>query len=238
MILWLVAWASSVWSQPAVEIPRAGTAITVDGKLDEPAWVAAPSFRLEEFPWWKNGARENTIVKLLWDDENLYVAHISQDAHITARHTERDGRIPEDDCFEFMILPDPAHPNRYFNLEWNVIGGLVDNFRPNGPHAPRAPKWDAGGVLAKGSYAGTLNQHADRDGWWLMEVAIPFHNFRAFAAATPPKPGSHWLGNFNRHGGEVNRQYAQWSAGDTPEPSFHTPHRFGKLIFSAKVSPF
>ena len=25
---------------------------------------------------------------------------------------------------------------------------------------------------------------------------------------------------------------------DTPLPSFHTPHRFGQAVFSAKVSPF
>lgn len=238
MIQWwimLAAWGP--WVQPSIEIPRAGTPIRVNGKLDEPAWVAAPPLRLEEFPWWKSGAKESTIVKLLWDDDNLYIAHISQDAHISARHTERDGKIPEDDCFEVMLLPDPANPNRYFNLEWNVIGGLVDNFRPNGPKAPRAPRWDAEGVEVKGSYSGTLNQHGDRDEWWLVEAAIPFRSFRKFAVV-PPKPGTYWLGNFNRHGGEVNRQYAQWSAGDTPEPSFHTPHRFGRLVFSAKGSPF
>jgi hypothetical protein len=117
----LLLLAAGVWTQPAAEIHRAGTPIRVDGKLDEPAWLAAPFIRMEEFPWWKEGAREGTIVKLLWDDDNLYIAHISQDAHITARHTERDGKIPEDDCFEIMVMPDPVNPNRYFNLEWNVI---------------------------------------------------------------------------------------------------------------------
>lgn len=236
MIPLLFAWAA--WVQPSFEIPRAGTPIRIDGKLDEPAWAAAPSFRLEEFPWWKSGAKEATIVKLLWDDNNLYVAHINEDSHISARYTERDGKIPDDDCFEVMLMPDPGQPQRYFNIEWNLVGGLADNFRPNGPKAPRAPRWDAEGVELKGSISGTPNRHDDRDAWWLMEVAIPFRSFAAYAAAIPPKAGSHWLGNFNRHGGEVNRQYAQWSAGDTPEPSFHTPHRFGKLVFSAKVSPF
>ena len=237
MPLLLFLLAAGAWTQPSFEIPRAGTPIRVDGRLDEPAWLAAPSLSLNEFPWWKSGAKERTIVKLLWDDENLYIAHISQDAHITARHPDRDGKIAEDDCFEIMILPDPANLNRYFNLEWNVIGGLVDNFRPNGPKAPRAPRWDADGVQVKGAYEGTLNNDSDTDRWWLVEVAIPFRNFKDYAT-TPPRPGSYWLGNLNRHGGDTNRQFSQWSAGDTPQPSFHTPHRFGKLIFSQKVSPF
>jgi hypothetical protein len=232
---WLMA--AGAWTQPVWEVPRAGTAIEVDGRLEEAAWFGAPALELTEFPWWRGGKKERTLVKLLWDDENLYVAHLSEDAHITARHRERDGRIAEDDCFEIMLMPDPANPNRYFNLEWNVVGGLVDNFRPNGAKAPRAPRWDAEGVQIAGAFRGTLNDDRDTDEWWRVEVAIPWRNFREFAV-TPPKPGSYWLGNLNRHGGDTNGQYSQWSAGDTAEPSFHTPHQFGKLVFSGKVSPF
>jgi hypothetical protein len=36
-----------------------------------------------------------------------------------------------------MLMPDPAKPEVYFNLEFNVIGGLLDNFRPRGPNRPR-----------------------------------------------------------------------------------------------------
>ncbi|MCC6586563.1 MAG: carbohydrate-binding family 9-like protein [Bryobacterales bacterium] len=242
MRLWIVllpvlALAADSWTQPSLQIYRTATPIKVDGVLDEPAWMAAPVVRLREFPWWKSGEKERTVVKLLWDDQNLYLAHIGEDAHIAARHADRDGKIPEDDCFELMIMPDPANPQRYFNLEWNVIGGLVDNFRPNGPKQPRAARWDAEGVQVKGTYRGTLNDDTDRDQYWEVEVAIPFSNFKEFAP-TPPQTGSYWLGNLNRHGGKTNVQFSQWSAGDTPVPSFHTPHRFGKLIFSGKVSPF
>jgi hypothetical protein len=54
----------------------------------------------------------------------------------------------------------------------------------------------------------------------------------------PPRPGSHWNLNLNRHGGPTNMQYSQWSRADTTTPSFHTPPRVGKVIFSAKSSPF
>ncbi|MBM3737483.1 MAG: hypothetical protein FJW39_17010 [Acidobacteria bacterium] len=220
-------------SLPSYTVYRAAEPPKLDGKLDEPAWFVAPALKLREFPWFQSGRKEETVVKLLWDDTNLYIALIAEDAHITARHTERDGKIPEDDCFEIMVAPDAAKPDVYYNLEWNVIGGLVDNFRPNGPKQPRAPKWDAEGVRIVGSYSGTLNQDQDRDRHWTVEVAIPLRNFGA-----TPKPGSHWNANFNRHGGAVNPQYSQWSAGDTPKPSFHTPHRFGKLVFSADRRPF
>lgn len=223
---------------PVYEIHLTGGPIKIDGKLDEPAWFAAPSVGEFHFPWHKSGQKERTVAKLLWDDENLYVGHICEDAHITARHKEHDGKIPEDDCFEVIFAPDPARPEVYFNLEWNVIGGYLDNHRPDGPTKPRAKVWDAEGVRIAGTLVGTANDDSDTDTLWQAEVAIPLANFAKYMPHTPPQPGEHWNLNLNRHGGQTNLQYSQWSPADTPAPNFHTPHRFGRAVFTAKQSPF
>lgn len=234
LLLAALAPAEEPFRPPEYTVHRATKPPTVDGKLDEPDWTAAPTTSAFHFPWWKAGAKEPTAVKLLWDAETLYVACVCTDAHITAKHTERDGKIFEDDCFEVMVAPNAETPDVYFNLEWNVRGGLLDNFRPDGPKKPRAPKWDADGVKLAGTLAGTLNDDADTDTSWAVEAAIPLANFKPAGGTLPPKPGDVWRANFNRHGGVTNPQYSQWSPGDTPAPSFHTPHRFGKLVFSAK----
>ncbi|MCY2965412.1 MAG: carbohydrate-binding family 9-like protein [Planctomycetota bacterium] len=223
---------------PVYQIHRAGSPIAIDGKLDEPAWFAAPAVGEFQFTWHKEGRKERSVAKLLWDDTNLYVAHVCEDAHISARHKDHDGPIPEDDCFEVIFAPNPDLPEVYFNIEWNVIGGYLDNFRPEGPKKPRAKVWDADGVQVAGTYAGTLNDDSATDTSWTCEVAIPLKNFEKYMLHTPPQPGSHWNLNLNRHGGKTNMQYSQWSRADTPTPNFHTPHRFGKVIFSDKVSPF
>lgn len=223
---------------PRYEIRRAGTPIVIDGRLDEPAWFAAPDFGEFHFTWYKEGRKERTVAKMLWDDENLYVGHVCEDAHISTRHKEHDGNIPEDDCFEVIFAPDPTKPEVYFNIEWNAIGGYVDNHRPDGPKKPRAKVWDAEGVRIAGTIVGTANEDSDTDTLWTAEVAIPLKNFAKYMPHTPPRAGEHWNLNLNRHGGKTNMQYSQWSPGDTPAPSFHTPHRFGQAIFSAKVSPF
>lgn len=222
---------------PSYTVFRANGPIRIDGKLDEAEWFAAPDLGPMQFPWWQSGKKEQSTVKLLWDNENLYIAHVSLDGHITARHKDRDGKVFEDDCFEIMLAPDPDRPEVYFNIEWNVIGGYVDNHRPNGPKQPRAPKWDAEGVRIAGHYEGTLNDDSDVDRYWLVEVAIPWRNFRGFAKSVPPKPGATMNFNINRHGGVTNAQYSQWSAGDTAKPAFHTPHRFGKMILSGDAKP-
>ncbi len=227
-----------VFQPPVYEIHRAGQKIAIDGKLDEAAWFAAPAVGDFHFTWYREGEKERTVAKLLWDDENLYIGHVCQDAHITAVHPEHDGNIPADDCFEVIFAPDPGKPEVYFNIEWNVIGGYVDNFRPDGPTKPRAKVWDAEGVRIAGVSAGTPNDDGDRDSMWIVEVAVPLKNFANYMPSMPPKPGSHWNLNLNRHGGKTNPQYSQWSKADTAVPSFHTPHRFGRAIFSDKISPF
>lgn len=232
----LLLWGSALAQQP-YSIYRAPSPVTIDAKLDEPAWREAPSVGAFQFNWHTDGEKEQTIVKMLWDDKHLYIAHVSLDDHIAARHRDHDGKVAEDDCFEIMLAPDPDKPDVYFNIEWNVVGGYVDNHRPNGPKQPRAPKWDAEGIRIAGSHNGTLNDDHDTDGYWIGEVAIPLRNFAAFAKRVPPAPGTRWNGNFNRHGGATNMQYSQWSAGDTEKPAFHTPHRFGMFVFSAETKP-
>jgi hypothetical protein len=133
-----------------------------------------------------------------------------------------DGKIPEDDCFEIMFAPNAKRPEVYFNIEWNVIGGYVDNHRPNGPKQPKASVWDAQGVRIAGKVVGTLNDDSDTDSHWIAEVAIPFRNFTDLAGHAPPRAGDVWHVNLNRHGGQTNVQYSQWSPGDTPAPAFHT----------------
>jgi hypothetical protein len=224
--------------RPQYAIFRAAHPIEVDGKFDEAAWFAAPSLGDFSFPWWKEGRKEQTCAKILWDDEHLYLAIVCEDAHLTARHTERDGKIPEDDCVELMLTPNADQPRVYFNIEFNVIGGLLDNFRPNGPDQPRAPKWDAEGVKIAGTWVGTPNDDSDRDESWQVEVAIPWRNFAGYAKAVPPRAGTVMFLNVNRHGGKTNAQYSQWAAGDGPKPSFHTPDRFGAATLSSRTAPF
>lgn len=212
-------------------IYRADGKIEVDGRFDEPAWFAAPAMGAFHFPWFKGGEKEQTVVKMLWDDENLYIAHICQDANIKAQHEKHDDPVPEDDCLEVMLAPRFERPTDYYNIEWNVLGGYVDGHRPEGPQGPR-PTWDVQGLRVAGAVAGEANDEGERDSHWQCEVAIPLANF----TAAPPKDGDRWRLNFNRHGGAVNMQYSQWSPGQGPQPAFHQPDRFGQVTFTSATA--
>ncbi len=215
-------------------IHRTGSEIKIDGQLDEKAWKSAAAVGTFKFPWWTEGKKEQTEAKLLWDDENLYVAYRCEDAHVWAEHTERDSQVYRDDCVEVFTAPNPAQPFNYFNIEMNVHGAILDRHHPNGPGRDEAPNWNAKGVKIATKVDGTLNNDADTDRGWTLEAAIPFANFKVAARHTPPRGGDVWHLNLNRLGGKTNPQHSQWSAGKSKRPAFHTPQYFGRVVFSRR----
>ena len=224
--------------RPSYTIYRAATPITIDGRLDEPAWFAAPSVGLFRFAWWKSGKQEQTVAKMLWDDEYLYVAFLCQDAHISAERTKHDSSVWLDDCVEVFAAPERTRPDAYFNLEMNVNGASYDDFHPHGPNNERKPGWNAEGLRIATQINGTLNNDADQDEAWTLEVAIPFKAYRRSLPNVFPKPGDVWRLNLNRCGGKTNEQFSQWAPGTEKMPQFHAPRDFGFVHFSAEKMPF
>lgn len=225
--------------RPSYTIYRAGGApILVDGRLDELAWTAAPDVGKFVFPWYEGGKKEQTVAKILWDETSLYVAFICEDAYIWAEHTLRRSRVYLDDTVEVFTAPDPDRPQAYFNLEMNVLGALLDGFHPEGRGTGNRDAWHATGIKIRTTITGMLNDDSDQDEYWVLEAAIPFSNFTKVAKNTPPAPGDIWHLNLNRLGGKTNRQHSQWSASQTPGPSFHVPEDFGRVMFSERASPF
>src|SRR5262249_3347060 len=96
--------SSSLMIEPArYTCYRAAGPITVDGRLDEPSWQAAP--QPEPFVDIVTGqpAWFDTRVALLWDDDCLYFGFTAQEPNVWATLKERDSRIYEDNDLEVFI---------------------------------------------------------------------------------------------------------------------------------------
>lgn len=219
-------------------IHRAGVELEIDGRLDETAWVAAPGVGRFLFPWWTEGEKEQTVAKLLWDDEYLYAAFVCEDAHIWAEHVQRDSAVYRDDCVEVFTVPNTDEPRTYYNIEMNALGIFLDQFHPQDAEKGKNEEWNGEGIRIATSIVGTLNDEVDEDQYWVLEAAIPLRNFVLSGARVPPVPGDEWRLNLNRCGGKTNEQYSQWQPSQTDRPSFHQPLDFGRVIFSSAVSPF
>lgn len=235
LLILLSPFALLAQTLPSYDIYRTTSRITVDGKLDEKAWKQAPPVGDFHFNWWKEGEKEQTVAKMLWDDKNLYVGFYCHDKHISAYVTQRHGPVSKDDCVEVFLSPNPDKLRNYYGFEINVIGTMLNFVRADWWKG--GPRWEPEGVNYRTTFHGLPKKDdAPDDNHWILEIAIPFQNFSHDAANTPPKDGDRWRLNLNRDGGVTNFQYSTWSPVNTPRPSFHVPECFGWVKF-VKAKP-
>jgi hypothetical protein len=214
---------------PRYEVRRAAAPPTIDGRLDEAAWTAAPAVTLQ-FLWEsQTGAKQPTRARLLWDAQALYVGFDADDADITARFEQRDDPTYRDDAVEIFINPNPKQEAVYYGFEMNARGVLYDYLNYNSRTLFK--RFDATGVRIATSLRGTLNVRTDTDNGWSLEALIPWPNFEELSRR-PPAAGAVWKVNFNRWDGvEPARRMSIWSDPQNNESWPHVPSRFGEIIF-------
>ena len=218
---------------PEYIVKRTTEKIVIDGILDEADWDSARSVGAFAFPWWEKGEKEQTEVKLLWDDTFLYISYKCADKHIWAEHFDTNSTTYRDDCVELFWNPNPEAGDWYNMFEINCIGNLLsvyNNFersiheresRIMVPHIAQ-------------TIQGTINKDDDIDTGWIIEVAVRFSDYPELSKRTAPIVGDMWRAGLNRCGGKTNPQYSQWSPAQTPKPSFHAFKYFGNIIFGSE----
>lgn len=215
---------------PEVTIPRLppGQTITVDGRLDEPAWANAA--RVGPLVNNKTVGQKRVLdvyatrARLLWDEQALYVAFECEDPDVWARRgaTKDDPALPGDDVVE-LFLDDGGDEVTYVEIEVSPNNVVYDlwNFVPAAPvdHDPDCKfiglrQWDAVGLETAVHVDGTLDLpesiatggEQDRDRGWTVELRLPWENFRT--TTTPsgttvrrtvePQVGERWRMNLCR----------------------------------------
>lgn len=235
--------AASEWPDRVLELPtqvpsyticRVTDGIVIDGKENEADWRAAAPIQLI-FPWndVKTESVQQTVARMLWDDARLYIIYVCDDPYIGAEIVEHDGPTYREDAVEVFATPNPHDVNQYFGYEMNARGTLLDyvTFWRDGKRQSGGRSWQSEGVKIATTINGTLNDDSDIDAGWVLEIAIPFDNFRHQGGRIPPQDGDMWRLNLNRCAGKTRGQYSVWSDTGAPKPSFHHPEYFGKVFF-------
>lgn len=186
-------------------IPRAYIAyqtsgpIEIDGNDEEASWQNAPwsdsyiDIEGEKKP------KYDTKMKMLWDDNYLYVFANIEEPHVWGTLKERDTIIFYNNDFEIFIDPD-GDTHNYYEFEVNALNTIWDLFlsKPYRNGGTILGGWDFKGIRSAVSVQGTLNNSNDEDQGWQVEVAIPW-SFRTHpkGEAIIPK-NEFWRMNFSR----------------------------------------
>jgi hypothetical protein len=101
---------------------RVDERIVLDGKLSEPSWAAAT--RSNDFVDLVSGkpAMYPTSVKLLWDDQCLYIGYEIEEPNVRAKFVKRDAPIWQENDVELFIAFDHA----YYEFEINAHGTIYE----------------------------------------------------------------------------------------------------------------
>jgi hypothetical protein len=181
---------------------RVTSPIKIDGKLDDPAWSAAPW--TDEFVDIegdrKPRPRFRTRVRMLWDDNYFYIAAEMEEPHVWAMLKDHDSVIFRDNDFEVFIDPDGDN-HEYYEIEINALGTEWD-LRLTKPYRDQGKalnSWEIPGLKSAVHVSGTINDPRDQDQGWSVELAMPWKSLAEFAnLPAPPRDGDQWRVNFSR----------------------------------------
>ena len=181
---------------------RADTAPVIDGALNDKVWAKAPSSAPFVDITGRGGPKPSyrTTVKLLWDDENLYIAAELEEPHVWGTISQRDSVIFQDNDFEIFIDPNGDN-HEYYELEINALNTLWDLFlnKPYKDGGRAVNEWDLSGIQTAVQIQGSINNPKDRDRGWTVEMALPWKSLAQYAhRSSPPQEGDQWRINFSR----------------------------------------
>ena len=225
--------------------------ITIDGKLDETAWAAAPW--TDDFQDIQGAAkprpRLRTRAKLLWDDNYLYVAAELEEPHVWATLTHHDAVIFQDPDFEVFIDPD-GDTHNYYEFEINALNTgwdlLLD--KPYQDQGKAHNEWDIPGLKTAVQVRGTLNNPTDVDAGWTVELAFPWKVLAQHARhGGQPTEGEQWRIGFSRVEWQITTNGNKYQkVPNTPEDNWvwspqgvidmHRPEMWGLLQFTRQAA--
>lgn len=230
----LLPFVAAAQTLPRVyDAQRTSEKIRIDGKLTEQSWKnAVPSaffvdIRGAEYP----APTKNTSVKMVWDDDFLYIGATIQEDNITGSITKHDDIIYHDNDFEVFL--DPYGDGKlYYEIENNALGTVMDLMmeKPYSEDGQFIMNWDCKGLQLAVYKDGTLNNPKDSDRAWYVEMAVPFDALeRGFM---DPRLHKVWRMNFSRvewlkkGGPEEN-----WVWAPTGKVDIHVPAKWGYVRF-------
>jgi len=208
-------------------VHRTSGPIQIDGVLAEAAWDRAE--RAGPFVRSLDGkpCTVQTVARLLWDDDDLYVAFQAEDPDISTPFSKDDEPLYQSNVVEIFLNPS-GDLRRYQEIELAPSNALFDaSF--TGRRQGMDLSWSSRARHAV-HLDGTLNDSRDVDRGWTAELAIPFAALTGMPRARPQR-GDKWRFNLYR----LRQGPGQPGEGQAYSPpmvgDFHALDRFATLRF-------
>ncbi|MFC2133151.1 sugar-binding protein [Bacteroidota bacterium] len=193
--------------KPILRVTKIDSPIEITGRLDDPVWSSADpvSLTFEFLPGENIQAKEKTFVKVLYNDEFIYVGfecHDSNPNEIRANITDRD-KIWNDDLvyIVFDTYNDYQKGYEFYVNPYGIQGDMLAT--RNGEDEGLDFIWES---------AANINGHG-----WTAEMSIPFSSL-----TFPNKEEHTWSVNIGRNIPRLSLTKISWTPRDRNIPGFLT----------------
>lgn len=217
-------------------IHRSGSSPRLDGGWEDPSWKAADTLEVKHFHKKSSDHRPGVQVRVLHDDQGLYVMFGVKDRYVVSTHTAYQDSVCQDSCAEFFV--EPKADKGYFNFEVNCGGTMLLTYietpdRQGGVGRKITPvPWEvAKSVKVFHSLPATVSPERTESVDWVVAYFVPFSLFEAYVGPLGMVTGQSWRANFYKCADASSHpHWASWAPiGEAL--SFHTPYYFGTVSF-------
>ena len=224
-----------VATEPTRLVAARATGLTIDGRVEEPAWAERaatvlvesldgepdPTATAVDATALGDAALQpgrGTTLRVAWDPEFLYVAASLPDVDLWTEYTAQDEPLYRQEAFEWFVAAS-GEGTRYLEYQVSARGVTFDARFPR--HRAGDEAWDSSFVSAA-AVRGTIDAAGDRDLGWSVEMAIPWAELCAEAGlACPPAPGMRLRVNAFRLERPDRKRTLALALSPTRAPDFH-----------------
>ena len=232
LITLLILLPTLSWGQPVYDCHKAKGKIKIDGRVEEKAWRRASSdsgfsdIRGGDYP----APKYLTTMRMLWDEDNLYIAAELEEPDVKALVSKRDDIVYHDNDFEVFLNPY-GDSKLYYELEVNALGTVMDLLmeKPYRQGGTYIMTWDVQGLELAVNVNGTLNKSGDKDEGWSVEMKIPFSALSR--GGSDPRNNKMWRANFSRVEW-LAKPEENWVWSPTGVVDIHIPDKWGYIRFA------
>lgn len=176
------------------------------------------------YPWDENGYCPEVEFNPCMTKTGVRMRIFVKESNPKRVMTEHFQPVHLDSCVEWFVNFFPETSSSYFNFEVNANGVMNVAFRKNRQEFRTMTVEDVELLGIKATIEETC---------WCVEYEIPFALIEKYFTGFRRKDKIEVLTNFYKCGDEtLYPHYGVWKKIDTPEPDFHRPEYFGKLLFS------
>jgi len=218
----------------------------IDGDIKDAQWEEASfSALFQDIEGNKKPAPEfDTRVKMLYDNEFLYIAAWMEEPHLCGWIEDDETVIFYDNDFEIFLDYDNDGLN-YREWEINTLGSAWDLMLTAPYRSGGIPltAYDIKGIKYAVKTFGTVNDPSDSDSCWTVEVAIPIRTITEGRSAKYGNiAGKSWRINFSRVEWDYDVVDGGYKKRNTPEHNWvwspqntinmHKPEYWGWVYFA------